>query len=148
FDLGADATNQEPGTYVVRSFVVAGVDAGADVPFNATGAAQVSDDNATWGNSTTQQLGGTVYMRIPVPALGQPANVGGVSSGGISDSISVAVRAAIVPTGITPAQPASVTQGAQASFTIAGTNIASVDWSVNGVVDPSQTGLTFTTTQN
>lgn len=148
FDLGANATNQEPGTYVVRSFTVLGVDSGVNVTFTATGSAQVSNDNSTWGSSTTQQLNGTVYVRIQTPALNQPSVAGGVSSSGVSDSFSVGVRAPSVPTITSQPTSQSVTSGAIATFTITATNAVSYQWRRNGVNISGANSTTYSRVTN
>lgn len=149
-ELGADVTGAEPNTEYTGSDTLAGdgLDNGVDKTIVATGAMQVSTTAGSgWTTSIVRQKGQAWYWRMFSPVAGAVAT-GGVTIDGIASVKSITSRAVLVPTDITPAQPASVTQGAQASFTIAGTGIATVEWSVNGVVYPSHTGLTFTTTQN
>lgn len=97
FSLGADVTGANPGAVTVRSFVVSGIDIGETITFNATGTAQVSNDNASWGATTDVQNGDTVYVRLAAGTYGSTVT-GGANSGGVSDAFGITARAAdLVP---------------------------------------------------
>lgn len=128
FDLGADATDQEPSTVIDRSFVIAGVDAGNDVTVTASGAAQVSTDGTTFANSVVRQNGQTVYLRVSASATFGGTVSAGAAVNGVSDSFTVTTRSASAPSITTQPSNASVSVSEAYSFTVVASNAQSYQW--------------------
>lgn len=128
--LIANVPSANPGQSVRGSFVLAGVDAGQDIPVVGAGFMQVSTtDGSGYGPSITRQLGQTVYYEIIAGAFGE-VRTGNVSMNGVTAAapLSVTTRAANAPSITTQPSNQSVTSGAVATFSVAATNAATYQW--------------------
>lgn len=152
--LITNVTGANPGQAIRGSFVLAGVDAGQDIPVVAAGFMQVSTtDGSGYGPSIARQLGQTVYYEIIAGAFGE-VRTGNVSMNGVTAAspLSVTTRAANAPSFTTQAANQSVTSGAVATFTAAATNVATWQWQKdtagNGVYAniPGATSATYART--
>lgn len=118
---------------------------------------QVSlDDGASW--SAYSAAAGTVTrvsgaplprFRVRMDSANAPSTQRALAFtfGGVSASFSVTTRAPVQPVITQHPQAQSVTAGQQASFSVAGTNIANVQWTINGQTVAGQSGTTLNTTQ-
>lgn len=134
-DLGVDVIGLEPGAQVQRSFFIAGIDAGETVNIQALGMATLS--------ASTGQLGDEITVTLTASnSLGQSAS-GGVEINGVSDSVSLTTRAAVVPAVTTQPTNQTVEEGQAASFSCAFSNAVSIQWYRDGQPVNGETGTSL-----
>lgn len=145
-ELGADVLNALPGQVYIRSATIAGVTAGEPVVFNATGSALLSTDNENYSDSLVGYLDQTLYVKLVAGADGSTV-FGGVESNGIADSFAVTANTGTPPSITTQPTSQVVFDGDEFSFTLAGSNISSIQWYEVGVgAIAGATGLTYSGT--
>lgn len=116
FSLGADVTGAEPGATTDRSVTPEDIDEGADVTATVTNGT-VSVDGGAHSASATFQFGQTLTVRGTAPAFGQSLAVT-LNISGITDSFSIASRAASVPSIIAHLTGKTATEGETVIFTV------------------------------
>ena len=143
--LGDDIVDAEPGTVVIRPYTMLNVDPGVDIGVVAGGVLQLSIDQVNTQVSVLRQLNEIYYGHFTVPAFGQSEQAT-VNANGVTDSITVSARDAVPPILTTQPQPVTVEVGDDATFTVAGDNIETVQWTIGGVDIAGATELTYTRT--
>ncbi len=140
--LGDDIVDAEPGTVVIRPYTMLNVDPGVDIGVVAGGVLQFSIDQVNTQASVLRQLNEVYYGHFTVPAFGQSEQAT-VNANGVTDSITVSARDAVPPILTTQPQPVTVEVGDDATFTVAGDNIETVQWTIGGVDIVGATELTY-----
>ncbi len=143
--LGDDIVDAEPGTVVIRPYTMLNVDPGVDIGVVAGGVLQFSIDQVNTQASVLRQLNEVYYGHFTVPAFGQSEQAT-VNANGVTDSITVSARDALPPIVTSQPQPVTVEVGDDATFTVAGDNIETVQWTIGGVDIVGATELTYTRT--
>ena len=96
FSLGANVTNAELGASTKRSFTSAGID--VSITWTATGAGTVSlTENGVFGASVDAGNATEIWFELDASASYATLVTGGVTAGGVSDSINVTTRAEAAP---------------------------------------------------
>jgi len=141
FDLGANVTNAELGASTKRSFISAGID--VSITWTATGAGTVSlTENGVFGASVDAGNATEIWFELDASASYATLVTGGVTAGGVSDSINVTTRAEEAPVlAATKSLAGTVDVSFAATLTTTGGDTAT-SWTITGGADQAQYSLT------
>lgn len=138
-DLGANVTNAEPGSSIVRTFVVSGVDQA--ITWNATDDAEISLNGSSYGAAVNAGNGQTIYVRIQSSTTYLGVATAGISGNGVTASFTVTTRAQLPPVlAATAGYNGSVDQAFSQQLQQTGGEPAST-WSITGGADQAQYAL-------
>jgi len=137
FDLGVNVTNAELNANTKRSFISAGLD--ESITWTATGTGTVSLTlNGGYGATVDAGNGIEIFFQLSASSSFATLTTGGVTAGGVSDSINVTTRAELIPV-IDATRSAGSLVNVSFAITLVTTGGDPVDtWAITGGADQAQ----------